>query len=680
MKGPFSVDSIERDLSTPAGGKKKTKKSASSSKDRLKITRVVETLLDIGMLGRKRGSLVLKGDARFAGKIRITSSGSGTVKTNEGIEFEIPSEHTGRAHHGDTVEVVPIDIRRDGVVARVVSVTGRARERYAARVDSRRGSEAHLTIIDMPGNMQALCRNAPSRIARGDIAFITLEYDASSHMPLCRIEQHFPSDEERCDADRIIARHSLPSSYKDIPDIGRRAAPAPRESDRERKDYRALTTVTIDGATAKDFDDAVSLERKNGNTVLYVHIADVSAYVEPGSPLDREALSRGTSYYLGNRVIPMLPEILSNDMCSLVAGKDRFTLTAELTLDSEGRTLSSRFHRGVIKVDKRLTYENAAGVIAGKSRTRVASMLRAMSALAESMKRHRMSKGRVDLTLTDQEIIYHGETTADIRFAARLSSHMLIEEFMLTANEAASKTLREKNIPALYRIHEDISMDKLFALKSFLATIGIQLRDSDNTGLAIQSIVDGVAGGQYQQVVNMVVLKSFMQAFYGVKPVGHFGLGFRDYTHFTSPIRRYPDLVVHRCIKSIIDSERPPYTEQELVSIAERSSETERIAQSAERDFVRLKSCRLMSGRIGGTFDVVVSGVSRYGMYVSMLEKPVEGFIPLRALTDDFYLVNEDDYTIIGRRFGRRFRLGDKIKARLTGADIYTSRIDFDIA
>jgi len=355
-------------------------------------------------------------------------------------------------------------------------------------------------------------------------------------------------------------------------------------------------------------------------------------------------------------------------------------MTAEMKFDRGGAFVGSAFYRGIIKSSKRLTYDQAHEMVQKKGRDRISKMLLDMHELASLLKKRRIEHGRVDLTLTDSEVVYEGNYLIDIISVQRLVSHTIVEEFMLSANEAVSRALRERGLPALYRVHEKISQEKLTALVKFLRTLGVTMRTRIGMGNALQSVIDQVRGREYEEVVNFIILKSMMQAYYGVEPLGHFGLGFADYTHFTSPIRRYPDLIVHRCLNSMIERAPQPYTVDELRPIGETSSTMERVAVSAERDLFKLKCCRWMLDRIGDEFDSVISSVARFGFFVTILERPIEGLVPLRFLTDDFYLVQEDEHTVIGRRLGKRFRLGDKVRVRLVSVEVETMRIDFEPA
>lgn len=675
QKDEFTAESLLLKLSGSSKHKKKKRHPRRNPDD---ISHLLGVLHGIGYIIKKKKSYILNPEFICRGKIKLFGTGSACIQLDDGYELSVRREDTGNARSGDAVMFEIADFQNSRFFARVTAVHSRSKERHLARIDRPHQNGILLTLLDTPGNVRAWAPLPSFSINTGYYAFVSLSEEMTAWGQKCDLLEAFPPDDESYDAQRVIVKHGLPEKHRMYRELQNIEEIMVRES-QGRKDYRNLFTITIDGETAKDFDDAISLEEESKLTRLYVHIADVSSFVKKGSPLDKEALVRGNSYYIGERVVPMLPEILSNEYCSLKAGVDRLTLSAEILLDDKGIMQDMSFHRGIINVNRRLTYREADEIIRSKGRSEIKKFLQKLDALTLRLKDMRMKRGRVDLNIPGEEIIQENGATTDIRFGKRLISHRIIEECMLSANEAASKILREAAVPTLFRIHETISEEKLSALVSFFRTIGLRFDPKAPVGLSLQRVIDTAAGKEYEQVVNLIILRSFMQAYYGSEPVGHFGLGFRDYTHFTSPIRRYPDLVVHRCIKAFLDGAKPPYNVSALDEIGEKTSATERIQMKAERDYIKLKACRLMSTRIGQKFDVAITSVSRLGLNVGLIDRPIEGMVPLWTLTDDYYLVNEDEFTVVGKRLGRRFRIGDKLKAMLLNADIDTMHLDFKI-
>ncbi len=682
FKGPFTHADLLSRIGAGKAVRERKKPRRPGKKSEREQPRIEETLRELTGAGFlvKRGKSYTRAESFSPeGVITVDGRGVGTLKTDGGDVLSVKKENTGNAHSGDRVRAELDDCRGGTCYARITTVSRRRKERYIARVETRLKDHIVFRLVDLPGGVQVRGARSSNEPRKGELCIIHLTGKTVSGMTECVVEQSFSSDAQEYDLRRIMIKHSVPDPHPHYEELDAFNKAFLAREKKGRKDYRRLFTVTIDGENSKDFDDAISLETTRSGFRLYIHIADVSAFVPKGSPLDLEAARRGTSFYLGNHVVPMLPEILSNELCSLKEGVERLSLSAELGFDKTGRLSSQSFHRGIIKVDKRLTYTSAHELATSGRRKKLDRLLLSMYDFAVVLKQRRMLQGRLDLNLTDSEFIYEGNTLVDLIATQRLKSHIIIEEFMLSANEAVSKALRENSVPALYRIHENISHEKLAALEKFLQTLSIPFRNRDNVGVSLQEVIDRVHGRDDEEVVNYIILKSLMQAYYGVEPLGHFGLGFRDYTHFTSPIRRYPDLIVHRCLKALIQRESPPYAVEALRPIGEKSSEMERVAQSAERDLYKLKSCRLMYDRVGETFEAVISGISRYGFFVTLLERPIEGMVPLRSLTNDYYLVNEDEFTIIGRRLGRRFRLGDRVRVRVVSVEIETMRIDFEV-
>ena len=421
-----------------------------------------------------------------------------------------------------------------------------------------------------------------------------------------------------------------------------------------RRNLRALCTVTIDGEDSKDLDDAISLtELENGNVQLGVHIADVSEYVKEGGPLDREALNRGTSVYLPDRVIPMLPVELSNGICSLNEGEDRFALSCLMEFSAEGELVHSEICESVIRSDCRLTYTTVNQIITNHE-----------PELCEHYAEFVPMLERMDV------------------LARQLRALRLIEDFMLAANETVAKTYCLKHVPFVYRIHEAPTPEKLQVLKTFVMNFGLnlKLKNGEVTPREIQKLLLRVEGTEAEDLVSRMALRTMTQASYSVECVGHFGLASRYYTHFTSPIRRYPDLQIHRIIKEELrrglSEKRKEHYRAILSGVSDRASQTERRAQECERDAVKYKKCEYMEGHINEIYEGIISGVTRYGIYVE-LKNTVDGMIRVSELRDDHYQYNEEKAELVGEFTKKRYRLGEPLRVRVTGADRLMRTVDF---
>jgi len=496
----------------------------------------------------------------------------------------------------------------------------------------------------------------------------------------------------------VMARYHLSPEFP--PDVVREAAGIPDEVEardlKGRRDLRQEVIVTIDGEDAKDLDDAVSVEAidlPDGGTGwrLGVHIADVSHYVREGTALDVEAAERGTSVYLVDRVIPMLPKRLSNGICSLNPQVDRLTLSCQMDVDARGRVVDYQLFPSVIRTKERMTYTDVTAILEGDeqaaSRHReLVPVFQRMADLRRVLRRRREKRGSIDFDLPEEKIILDGQgRPVEIRPAQRGVADSIIEEFMILANETVAEHFSRLGTPFCYRVHEPPAEEKLEALQEFLATFGYRLKGSRNVyPKALQEVARQAEGTREERLVHTVMLRSMKQARYGVENLGHFGLAAPFYCHFTSPIRRYPDLLVHRVMRQVlleggISRALEERWQQVFPDLADHASVTERRADEAERETVDLKKAEFMLDKVGQEYDALISGVTAFGLFVA-LENGVEGLVHVSTMADDYYLYQETQYLLVGERTRRVFRLGDPVRVVVEGVDLEQRQVNFALA
>ncbi|WP_211093667.1 ribonuclease R [Cohnella fermenti] len=506
-------------------------------------------------------------------------------------------------------------------------------------------------------------------------------------------------DDPGVDILSIIRKHGLPEVFPD--EVMKEAEDAPSSISEEeiaaqgRRDLRGRTIVTIDGEDAKDLDDAVNVERlENGNLLLGVHIADVGYYVPEKSKLDEEAYSRGTSVYLVDRVIPMLPHRLSNGICSLNPQVDRLTLSCDMEFDpATMRVVRHDIYTSVIRTAERMTYTNVRRILVDQDPelmeryAPLVEMFRTMEELAMALRQRRMRRGAIDFDFQESKVIVDAEgKPIDIVRRERSVAEQIIEEFMLAANETVAEHFHWLKVPFLYRIHEEPSSEKLMTFMQFAANFGYAVKGKGNSvhPQALQSLLEQIKGTKEETVLSTMMLRSMKQAKYDAQSLGHFGLAAEFYTHFTSPIRRYPDLVIHRIIREVAENggmlpeERMEALAVRMPDIAQQSSERERLAVDAERDTERLKKAEFMLDKIGEEFDGIISGVTSFGMFVE-LENTVEGLIRLSDMSDDYYHFHELHMALIGERTSKVYRIGDEVRIRVGRVNMAEYAIDFEL-
>jgi ribonuclease R len=613
-------------------------------------------------------------------------------------DFYIPRSHLHEAVHGDRVAVRHAsprgERRREG---RIVRVLERGTPRLVGQVETDAAGRVHVVPFDRRLRDRVMIPAAESRdAAPGEMVEVEItRWPTATRGPVGRILDVLGRpDAPGVDTTVVLRRHGIEEAHSAAAGAEARrlgAAVRPQDCD-DRTDFRGGVTVTIDGDDARDFDDAVSVvAREGGGWVLSVHIADVAHYVADGSALDADARDRGTSVYFPDRAVHMFPSALATGLCSLKPGVDRLVQSCVVELDPRGEPVRAAFHDGVIRSRARLTYTGVNAALTGKPHDiadpEIVAMLHDMHRLFELLRERRRRRGSIDFDLPEAEIRLDEEGQIEAITASRRNdAHRLIEEFMLLANETVAAELERRDVPAIFRIHEAPDPAKVEVFDAFIATLGYGLGAPAGSVRPrhFQQLVDRVAGSAVERPVAFLMLRTMAQARYDTVNAGHFGLAMSAYTHFTSPIRRYPDLVVHRLLREV---RRGPLSEKghdarkaALTGIAVHASQRERRAADAERELVQWKKVRFMADKVGEEFDGYVTGVSGFGVFVELVDPFVEGLVHLSTLADDEYRFVESAHVIHGVRSRRVYRLGDKVRVRVLRVDAERRLIDLGFA
>jgi ribonuclease R len=600
-----------------------------------------------------------------------------------------------RVMHGDRV-MVRVERKRGAAETHVAQILERGQKRLLGTYEEREG-KGYLIPMD-PRVASAIPLSAGGQkpetgtVVAAEITRYGTGYTSTEANLL---ETLGNPDDPEIQARAIIFRYGLATVFS--PDAKRDAENCSQTIDaREiaaRVDLRSHPIITIDGERARDFDDAVAVEKKDGVYLLYVSIADVAHYVRPGTALDYEAYERATSVYFPDRALPMLPEELSNGICSLNPRADRLTKTALIEIGASGEVFKSRFFNSVIRSRARMTYTEVRRILVDKDpacleRYRdLVDSFKLMEELALLLWKKRRARGNLDFDLPEAEIILDLQGAPEnIVRAERSIAHRVIEEFMIAANEAVARHLKEKDFPLLYRVHEGPEHETLEEMAPFLLSLGyrLPLRKERMTPKELQKLLESCRGKPEERVINRVLLRAMKQARYAPENIGHFGLASACYTHFTSPIRRYPDLIVHRALENVLGEKKLKPGEREeldryLAEAGKHTSERERTAMDAEREMVDLKKAQFMMDKIGQEFGGFIVSLVNFGFFVELENYFVEGLVKLSSLKDDDYQYYEKEYLIKGRRHGRKFRLGDAVRVRVARINAFRSEIDFEL-
>lgn len=631
------------------------------------------------------------------GIIRVSQRGYGILRPDqaETSEVFVYGKNLNGAMHGDRVMVriqqrASSDQRPEGEVIRVIE-----RVNHEVVGTYERGRSANQVIPDDSRLINPIYVKASKKIKvkNGDKVLVNIiTWPTRDHMAEGQISEVFGRrGEAGLDVKIIIKKHGLRENFPGgvIDEAKKLSVPVGNEESPNRRDLRSVRMVTIDGEDAKDLDDAVSVARTANGYELGVHIADVSHYVREGSKLDKEAFERGTSVYLIDTVLPMLPRELSNGICSLNAGEDRMAVSCIMQINPEGKVTSYDICQSVINVDRRMTYTAVNHILADddpqekEKYQELVEDFRLMKELADILRDHRTKRGALDFDFPETKIKVD-ETGFPIEVGRRQSGpgEMLIEDFMIKANETVAEHMFWQEIPILYRVHEKPDSDAIVKLNHVLGVFGHKIQGQKVEPHVFQKVLHDIKGAPEEQTISLMLLRSMKHARYVHLPLGHFGLASKYYCHFTSPIRRYPDLIVHRALtmmlnKSVTGKDKAAL-EAKMLKYGEHCSLREQKAEEAERDLIDIKKAEYMEQYVGEQFTARISSVQSFGFFIE-LENTIEGLVHISTIADDYYEFNDSNYTLLGNHTGRKFSIGDTVRVQLVRVDVDNAQIDFEL-
>ena len=672
-----------------------------AKEQRDELREILEALEADGKIYLSKRGKYCKGEAkRLAGTFRASLKGYGFVVTEDGeADIYIAEENTGGAFDGDRVEFVlgreSQGRSREGKIVKIIS---RGLTKIVGTYQKRDGQNYGFVLPDnrrFPCDIFIPAEKSMGAVSGHKVVAELMSYGEPGRNPEGKVTEIIGHiNDPGTDIMSIVRGYDLPVEFSEkILNQAERVAKDVSEADMAgRKDIRSWQMVTIDGEDAKDLDDAVALTKEGECYVLGVHIADVTNYVQENSAIDREARKRGTSVYLADRVIPMLPHRLSNGICSLNAGEDRLALSCIMTVNEKGIVTDHEIAETVIHVDERMTYTSVKKILEdedAKEREkygRLVPMFERMRELSQILRGRRRRRGSIDFDFPETKLILDKEgKPLEIRPYDRNTATKIIEDFMLLANETVAEDYYWQELPFVYRTHEVPDEEKIRALATFINNFGYSMHVGVNEirPKEIQKLLAKVENTPEEALICRLALRSMKQARYMPENIGHFGLAANYYTHFTSPIRRYPDLQIHRIIKDNLrgrmDEDRIGHYHSILQEVTKHSSEMERRAEEAERETVKLKKVEYMEQYVGEEFEGVISGMTKWGMYVE-LDNTIEGMVHVSNMTDDHYDYYEDRYELVGAHTNKVYKLGQKIRIRVIGADRMLRTIDFEIA